>query len=65
MHGCCDSSIRKKYVAYESLWDYHVYHTRDIENLGIYVLVKYHLHDLIQHCSAYWWMQSTSHISYI
>ena len=29
MHGCYDSSMRKKYVSYESLSDY-VYYTRDI-----------------------------------
>ena len=47
MHGYYNSLIRKKYVSYGSLLDCNVYHTRDIENFGTYVSVKYQLNDLI------------------
>ena len=47
MHGYHNASIRKQYLSYDSLLDYHVYHTRDIEKFANYVSVKYHLNDLV------------------
>ena len=35
MDGCYNSSVRKKYVWHDSLLDFNVYHTRDIENLHV------------------------------
>ena len=47
MHSYYSSSFRKRYVSYENLLDYNVYHIKDIENFGSYVLLKYQLNDLI------------------
>lgn len=43
------SQLEKKIVLFESLLDYNVYHTTDIENFGTYVLIKYRLNDLNQY----------------
>ena len=49
MHSYYKLSVRKKIVSFESLLDYNVYQTTDIENFGTYVLVKYRLNDLNQY----------------
>ena len=43
MHGCYNSSIKKKYVLHDSLLDYNIYQTRDIQKFGTYLSVIYQL----------------------
>ena len=54
MHGYYNSSVRKKYISYDSFLGYNIYYARNIENFGSYVSAKYQLNSLtVQYFDEY------------